>query len=83
MDEIDDLITLSDSEGYKALLKILTKYVENEKEKILQFNMNEKSFAQLGIAKARCEGYMELARKLENEISRLVASNTGGKSYGK
>lgn len=79
-EDVDNLITLVDSGGYSTLLKIINRFVENEREKVIQFNLDKGSFATLGMAKARCEGYMELARKLETEIKRLVASNTGGKN---
>jgi len=79
----ENLLYLKESESYNTLIKMMRRIIEIEQSKVLNFNLNEKSFAQLAIAKAKAEGCAYMLNKFQEEINRVVASHTGGKDGSK
>ena len=74
----DNLLRLAENDSMRTLVKIMVKFLEIEQSKIINFDLNKGSFANLAIVKARAEGCEDLIKKLLGEISRVVASNTNG-----
>lgn len=61
-----------------SLFKVLDRLLVIQQDKLLNFNLNEKTFSHLGMLKSEVDGADFIIRKLKEELTRLVASDTGG-----
>ncbi len=75
-------------EKFKSLIKCFHRLIEAEQNKVIVFNLNEKSFAQLGIAKAKADGcvlllnrFLDYLCEISGKDNRVVALNTKGETH--
>jgi len=77
--DLDDLGSLIGSDGLRAIKKLMDLEVEDCARQVLTCDVNNNSFAAIGIKKSIYEGANKLRQRLLLELNRLAALDAGSK----
>jgi hypothetical protein len=76
----EDILDILNTPGFKALLGMLDKLVDNLEREVINCDISSTQFALLAVKKAKAEGARLTLNRLKKEIHSISGVTTGGRN---
>lgn len=66
----DNLMILQEREEFQSVIKLVKEVIKDKEARVLNFNLDHKSFGRLELEKARFDGATSVYKKLKERLSK-------------